>query len=440
MAPRNRLAIGMLALAGVVGAVFMSGCAYQPYRKQVRQEARDRVDLVNAKLTYDQAMQSFQVGQFDEAMQQVNATIERHDKLPDFHILKGRIYLETQRLEQAVKAFDHAIELAEANIEVADAAQSLTEDQQKQNAAVAAEAHYFAGIVYQRWSDHERSFRHYMAAYEHESTRVHYLLAAVESMIGLHRLDEAEDLLRSRMTYFEHNAAMRHLLGQIAALRGDAAGAAALYAQARRLNPDDLSLLEELAYARYAAGQFSGALEAVRQLQQVTPAKDRRVQWRHLEARCLVQLERIAEARSHYLALSRSQSEDVEVWIELGMLAWELGDFRRVATSSVRVMAMAPQRYEGYMLKAVNEQHQGNVAEAIALMREAVGRASETAFPHLLLGHWLEDAGKPEEAFRSYSRASRIEPNSAEAARSLARLMEWNDVVLSGADASDVHE
>ena len=49
----------------------------------------------------------------------------------------------------------------------------------------------------------------------------------------------------------------RHLLGQIAMLESDPATAADCFAQARLLNPDDLLLLEELAWAQFAAGSFS---------------------------------------------------------------------------------------------------------------------------------------------------------------------------------------
>jgi endonuclease YncB( thermonuclease family) len=39
-----------------------------PKSQQVRNEARDRYDRANAQVVYDQALQSFHAGQFEEAL------------------------------------------------------------------------------------------------------------------------------------------------------------------------------------------------------------------------------------------------------------------------------------------------------------------------------------------------------------------------------------
>ena len=76
-------------------------------------------------------------------------------------------------------------------------------------------------------------------------------------------------------------------------------------------------------------------------------------------------MERNAEARNIYLRLSQLRPNDVDIWIEFGTIAWELGDFRRVAECSSRITALGPDRFEGYMLRAINERHKGNMPEAI---------------------------------------------------------------------------
>lgn len=395
MSTRPILIVIVLLLA--IGSS-LTGCGPGTTGIKAREAARERLSFINAQFTYDQAMQAFEVGQFDHALRGINAAIELVPESADFYVLQGRIYLETHRLEKAIDSFTSALE----------------------HQSDFTDAHYFAGIVYQRWSDDDKAYEHYMAAYELEPSSIGYLLAAAESMIAMERLDQAKQLILSKLAYFEHNASLRHLLGQIALLQGDAATAAKLLAEAWRRNPDDQMLLEELAHAQSAAGMHAKCYKSVKQLQQMS--REKRPDLIHLEARCLFSMERLIEARKVYLALTRLTPTDPEVWIELGTLAWELGDFHRLAQCGARVTALAPQRYEGYMLKGINERHRGDVRKASRLLRQATDRAGETALPYLVLGRTLEETGDREGALDAYTAGVRVEPDNANARVLLARL------------------
>jgi len=357
----------------------------------MRSSARERVAIFNAQLAYDQATQAFNTGRFDQAMRQIVAAIQQYPQNPAYYLLQGRILMETHRLERSIHAFEKAIEFA----------------------PTFAEAHYYAGIVHQRWSNDARAYEHYLQAHELESSSVQYLLAAAEALISLQKYDDALVLVKSKLDYFEHNAAMRQLLGQIALLRGDAPRAAKLFAEARLLNPDDAMLLDELAHAQYAARLYGQCYESVKRLQKLS--KEENPALMLLEARCLGAMQRNTEARNLFLKMTRIRPSDPEVWIGLGSLAWELGDFRRTALCGARIIALAPQRYEGYMLKGIYEQHKGNFEQATGLLRQAAGLAPTAALPHLVLGRTLEEAGDVEGARRAYTEALRAEPESADA-------------------------
>lgn len=402
MSARPILIVILLLLA--IGSS-LTGCGPSDRGFKARVSARERVNFINAELTHDQAMQAFEVGRFDQALRGVNAAIEQFPESADYHVLQGRIYLETHRLEKAIDSFTSALE----------------------HQSDFADAHYFAGIVYQRWSDDERAFKHYMAAFELETSSIGYLLAAAESMIALEQLDQAKQLILSKLAYFEHNASLRHLLGQIALLQGDAGTAAKLLAEAWRRNPDDQMLLEELAHAQSAAGMHAKCYKSVKQLQQMS--REKRPDLIHLEARCLFSMERLIEARNVYLVLTRLIPADPEVWIELGTLAWELGDFHRLAQCGARVTALAPQRYEGYMLQGINERHRGDVRKASRLLRQATVRAGETALPYLVLGRTLEETGDREGALDAYTMGVGVEPDNANARVLLARLSRNEQIV-----------
>ncbi|UCD74988.1 MAG: tetratricopeptide repeat protein [Phycisphaerales bacterium] len=364
----------------------------------MRAEARGRVDAFNSQLSYDQAKQAFEVGRFEIAMRQIDGALARYPDAPEYHLLKGRICLETHRLEEAIDSFVTALEKDEN----------------------CAEAYYFAGIVLQRWSDDEAAYEHYSRAYEIEPANVQYLLAAAESLIALGEFEVARELVEEKLAYFEYNAALRHLLGQIAMLQGDPVTAAECFAQARLLNPDDLTLLEELVWAQFAAGSFSQCYDSITYLKHLLD--EPRADLLRLEARCLAIMERNTEARDLYLKIIRNNGADLEAWIELGTLAWELGDFRRVAQCSERIIAIAPDRYEGYLLKGVYERETGNDQEALRLFREAASRSPHAALPHLMLGRMLENTGDLEGAVTAYAHAARIETNNTDAQVLMRRL------------------
>lgn len=371
---------------------------------EAREQAHGRMNLMNAQVNYDQAQRAFEVGQLQKAAQEINKAITRRDDQPQFYILRGRIQLEQHRLESAIESINAALE----------------------HDPESAEAHYFAGIIYQRWSDNQQAYEHYLNAFEYDSSNVQYLLAAAESMIDMDDVNAAEELVIQHMSYFENNAAMRHLLAQIALLRDDPEAAVSHMREARMLNPEDDFLLEELAWTEYAAGEYARSYDTIREL--LSRLDEPRLQLRLLEARCLTHLDRKREARSLYLELTRRHPSEANVWIELGALAWQIRDFQRVGIAGSRVVALTPDRYEGYLLQSLHAREQGEAERAAALVHEAADRAHDTALPHLMLGRTLEEAGEHEEALAAYGEALRIEPENDQANRFFANLSEKTQI------------
>ncbi|MEM7227685.1 MAG: tetratricopeptide repeat protein [Planctomycetota bacterium] len=358
-----------------------------------RQKANDRLDSFHAQMAYDQASDAFKVGQFKEAQLALANAIERYPDNADFHLLNGRIFLEQSRLEDAARAFSTAIEKDEEH----------------------AEAHYMLGVVFQRWSNDEKAYEAYSVSYQLENSNTHYLLATAESLVALKRYDEVTELVTPRLDYFENNAALHHLLGQVQLLQGNMQAAVPWYREARLLRPDDLMMHKELIRVLFDAGAFEECYDNLLEYRASNAGNDEAEDLRMLEARCLALLGRSTDSRNLYLKLSRDMPTNVDVWSEMGALAWELGDYRRVALCSVRIMALAPDRYEGYMLRGINEQHHGHHQEALEYFQRATERADDSVLPHLLLGVALEEQGNQGDALVAYGNALRINPDSMEA-------------------------
>ena len=122
------------------------------------------------------------------------------------------------------------------------------------------------------------------------------------------------------------------------------------------------------------------------------------------------------EAHGKYLELSRIDGADPVVWIEFGTLAWELDDYRRVAQCSVRAIALAPERFEGYMLKGLYERagqlrRRDRAVPDGECPHRADGAAADAHGPHDGRG------GQRERALRAYSNAMQKDPSSPRLAR-----------------------
>ena len=107
---------------------------------EAREDAYSRIDLINTQIGYSQAQQAFETGQLRDSLELIEKTVERYPDAAEYHLLHGRVLLELHRLDESLAAFESAVERDE---ELAD-------------------AHYFMGIVHQRWSEDEEAYEHYL--------------------------------------------------------------------------------------------------------------------------------------------------------------------------------------------------------------------------------------------------------------------------------------
>jgi len=371
---------------------FLAACQ-KPHSQVVREDASGRFNLIQAQMSFDQAEQAYETGQLDKALREIDVAIARYPEMSDYHLLRGRILLETNRLEPAMKSLDRALEINAEN----DLAQ------------------YFRGIVLQRWTEFADARDAYLSAFDLKHDNVQYLTAAVEMDIALGNFADARRLIEPRLTYFEHNAALHQLLGQIAMLERDFAAAAASFEEATLLDPDDHMLLEDLAQAQFSAQEYERAYQTIERIKQHSTAE--RSDLSLMEARCLTMTNRLNEARNLYLALSQQTPANPDVWVELGNVAFEVGDYRRVAIAASRAVALAPERFEGHLLMGLVEQNEGRLDAALANFQKAAELAPDRAWPHILLGMLHEQRGRTSDAASAYGAALRAEPGNLQARR-----------------------
>lgn len=392
----------VMAAGLAVGGCGMSGQG--GYTTEHVSAAKEKMNIMKSATEWEMAHQAFLAGELDKALKGVERSLAINNNVPKSHVLKGRILMERGELEGAIDEFNTAAALDPTVVD----------------------APYYLGIAYERINRREESLAQYKKASELEPSNAQYAIAASEILIDLGRMDEAESFLTAQGGSFENNAGVRQTLGHIAMIRNDHSKAVALFNEARLLAPDDHAILEDLVRAQIAASQFGDAESNLSKLLQSPDAKGRR-DLQHLRARCLVEVDRKLDAREALLALTQGQdgTADVEAWVQLGNLSYVLKDSVRARQCAARVIALAPERFDGYLLRGLQQRRDAKFNDALASIERAI-RLGATSDAMILKGLVLKDLNRIDEARATFAQALKSNPNDPAAAAMLTRVDEQN--------------
>ncbi len=331
----------------VVAALTLTGCTGG--HGKYTQEGLDQADLRHKKLKaaadYDLAFQQFTSGNLDLALASVDRSLANYDRVPNAHILRARVLLEKGISVAALDSLDKA-----SRIDPAD-----------------AEIEYYKGVVYERINELDSALSHYQTALGKDTSNPKYGLVTAEILIGLHRFAEARDLLETAHGDAGSQAGYKQALGHIDLMEKKPEEALKHFEQAVALDPDDASLLEDLARIHAQLGHYSQAESALAKVL-TTPPNDQRRDLQLLRASCLIELRRPVEARALLLALTKdsTQAEDVEALLKLVDVGAMLEDESVLRYASARLIALAPNRPEGYIAAALVQRRAGDIQGALA--------------------------------------------------------------------------
>ena len=394
------LPVAALALTGLAGG--LTGCGgHGQYTEEFRQEASSRMDLVRAGTEWDMAPSQFLAGDLKKALRSINKSLAIAEEVARSHTLQGRIVFEMGDLDRALGSFERAIEIDPTY----------------------AEAHYFSGIVYERLLRPELALESYREAADLDTDSTQYAVAAAEMMIHLEDLQGASELLAHSDRTYLNNAGVRQLQGHIALMQGDEHKAIKLFEEACLLAPDEPSLLEDLARAQIEVGDFAEAEYSISRLLRMDETGVRR-DLHHLRARCLMELDRPVEAREIYKQLTSDErgSTDFTAWMGIAKVSIVLKEDLRLREAANRMMRMAPQRHEGYLMLALFQRSKGQLESAVALLDKAIQRTSTDPQPAILQAMIYHDLGRFADALVSAQIAAEADPQDVQARTLVAAL------------------
>ncbi|MGD9688794.1 MAG: tetratricopeptide repeat protein [Phycisphaerales bacterium] len=389
-----------LTLAASLAA--LSGCAgHGAFTSKAIEEGAMKMSAVKSGVEWQQAHEQFLAGELMKASRSIENAIALNPTVAKSHVLRGRIMIERGELESARASLLRAEELDAENVE----------------------SQYYLGIVHERFSQTEEAAKRYRNAAKLDPSSAQYVVAAAEMLVQLNRLDEAEALLNTPHESLTHNAAIRQTAGHVALLRHKPAEAVELLKQARLLAPDDASVLEDLVRAQMAAKGYADAEFNISVLLRDKKNQERR-DLLHWQAECFAALNRLTDARGVLERLVRDDAgrSDVTAWIALGNVAAALRDQARLREAALRITSLAPERPDGYVMRAIYLRQTGELASALKAIDTALSLDEEAPTARLLRGLILQELGRTDEASDEISSLVDQHPHLA-AARQLLDLI-----------------
>ncbi|MDX2116011.1 MAG: tetratricopeptide repeat protein [Planctomycetota bacterium] len=353
MIPLATLIRRVPALA-LVWAGVLAGCGHGTYTTKAIGEAEQRMKEIKSATEWDLAQQRFEAGDLESAIQSVDRSIALNPDVAKSHLLRGRILHEMGRPEDALAALETGRKLDEKN----------------------ADFLYYRGVILESVGQEERALEAYTAAAALAPDEIRHTLAAAEVLVQQERISEARALLGAQLEKFEFSPGVHQLLGHICMLENDPSAAAEHFRQASVLGVESPAILEDLARAEIAASRFADADATLARLTRLKGYETRR-DLQHMRARCLIELRRPVEARQILTGLTKGAegASDVEAWARLADIAVMIGDDRQLRAAAQRLIAVAPDRYEGYLALAVWQRKSGDLAAAL----RSAERAAELA-------------------------------------------------------------
>ena len=386
--PNTRKLI-IAAMAGILvcGAV---GCN-NGHKKNVA-AAHSRINKFRSDMMIPMITDNLAAGDLDEAQRQLMDGIQSDPKNPMLYVLLGRVELERGRLERAMQRFDLSIELDNS----------------------LSQAHYYKGIVQQRWRRYDRALWSYSRAFELNRDHIDYLLATAEMHIAKNDIDKGLELLLKYENYFESSAGLRTSIAQVYVLKEDYKSASKYYRDALLINPSDIKSSEDYVHVLYKSKQYKQAIRVIDRLKNTANYKTR-LDTLYTLGDCYEKSGDLKSANDVYLDIVNKNESLTHAWVRLGEISWLRNDVESTVAAAKNVIKLEPKRYDGYFLAGMAAMQTGDLATSTKFFDECAQLDDEKTAPLLLAGINLEKQGKNNEAKKRFQIAIDRNPNDKRA-------------------------
>jgi tetratricopeptide (TPR) repeat protein len=249
-----------------------------------------------------------------------------------------------------------------------------------------------------------------------------YILAKAEMLVALDRPEEAVTLLKEKVVYFEHSAAIRDAVGQLLAAQGRYAEAVDMLRQGSILASEDNSVREHLALALYYAGQYREAADVLSRLLKDVTLCGRADLYSAL-GECQLHMGRLREARASLETAASLDASSAGVWLSLAKVALRSDDLKRGELSLKKALTLEPGLGEANLVLGYLRLRQGGrLGDALEAFRKASALDQGDTLSLCMAGYVLEKMDRADQAVTYYARALKINPRDELATQLMAHL------------------
>jgi tetratricopeptide (TPR) repeat protein len=337
-------------------------------------------------------------GNFDKSRATIDEALKLAPQSAAAHVLSAKLYIEAGQLEAAER------ELAAA----------------RQGDPASAEADYLAGVVYQRWQQPERALEFYQHACDLAPAELAYVMAKAEMLVAMDRRKEALALLQGKVTYFEHSGVIRDEVGLLLVQEERYPEAIEMFRRASILSADDLTIREHLAMALFDGQQYGECQQVISAL-----VKNEKYQGRPdlliTLGECQLQTGQAGDAVQNFQKASEAMPDSAGIWLGLARGEMQLGNLRRAEIALQHALQLDEQNSSTHLLLGYLRLRQSRLDEACAAFARASQLDPSDTVSLCMEGLALDRLGRSGEAAAWFQRALKISPQDEMAIRLMAR-------------------
>lgn len=389
----RKLVVCVLLLLAVV-----CGCQQDGKKKLTqKEEAQKKWRDARAAVLTSLAKSQYESGNIDQCRQTVAEALKLQPESAPLHVLNAKVLIENSKLELAESELQRARELDTTN----------------------AEADYLSGVIYQRWQKNEQAYDYYTRACDKNDTELAYLLARAETLVALGRTPEAYQCLQDKVAFFEHNAVLRHMMGQLLVDLERYPEAIDSLRRASILATDDPGIREDLGMALFYNRQYREAGDIFGRLLKDDKLAKRADLW-IAQGECQMQIGRPGEARASFDTATQLNPASSAAWLSLGKAALQLGDTRRAEIVLHKAISLDPGSAEAHLMLGYIRLRQDKVNDALVEFQKAAALDRTDPVSLCMIGYVYEKNGKPQQALKYYSQALKVKPGDELATQLMA--------------------
>lgn len=368
----------------------VAACAGCETQAQSKKAAKERWEKVSSRMKLDMAVQEYNLQNFQQAAKAVEQCLDVDPDVPAAHLLRGKLLLAQGQPEQAEPELRTVLQLNEK----------------------LHEPWYWLGVLAQQKRDFEQAQVFYSKAMSMSPLEVDYILAVVEVYVALDRCDDAAALLEHKIAALPEDVSLMITAADLMLRQGYNQKATRLYTRAARLKPQDNDVAESLAYCHILSRRWKEAAAIFDKLAANCTDIDQRKTYIQMLAISNMNAAQYSRAQSYYTRLSIEETDNADIWFQMGQAALGTGAAQKAFVCSQRALRLKPNWPDAMALKGCAQYILKNYTAALQTFQGITKSQENEALIWLMEGRSHQKLGHIERARQAYERSLQMKPNS----------------------------